>query len=410
MRHTSTSEVVKMPKKVHECVKSVLEDNPDYSESKAWAICNAQFQAEAETIDDVVTCSDLEVDPDEFDAFASQSPDWEAVRAGVWLSEIDDEAVVAYDPETAEAAVSQQADPMANGHQLDPSTGEGICESTGETIHAETMEDLSQDCPHCGEPLSVLGADEQQKDGLSIDVFRIVQDGDDGPVKNGALLGIGADMPNAGVYVDWNIAAWPEGEQLSEPHVSDYGSLEDLEQVASGPVEVIETVHASGRPTDGIEQQAAQVDAVALAFPPGGEVIDHDEGDWGVFLDDLSKHGDPFQMWKGIQRHPDDDLESHDHTTYVALDADSDITDIESVLEGHPAVHYTIDTATVGPMDRPDDWNPSGSEHYHGTDTVDQQAVVVSGLSNEAIEAIDRRYSATVEVVDGVGSAAPTDH
>lgn len=50
----------------------------------------------------------------------------------------------------------EKADPMANGHDLDPETGEGICSQTGKTIEAETMGDLTQDCPHCGDPLSVL--------------------------------------------------------------------------------------------------------------------------------------------------------------------------------------------------------------------------------------------------------------
>jgi hypothetical protein len=31
-----------MPKQVEECVQSVLDDNPDYSESRAYAICYAQ--------------------------------------------------------------------------------------------------------------------------------------------------------------------------------------------------------------------------------------------------------------------------------------------------------------------------------------------------------------------------------
>jgi len=35
-----------MPKKVEECVQSVLEDNPDMDESTAWAICNEQFSEE----------------------------------------------------------------------------------------------------------------------------------------------------------------------------------------------------------------------------------------------------------------------------------------------------------------------------------------------------------------------------
>jgi len=40
----------------------------------------------------------------------------------------------------------------------------------------------------------------------------------------------------------------------------------------------------------------------------------------------------------------------------------------------------------------------------------DQQAVTVSGLSQKAIDAIERRYNAEVSVVDGEASAAPTDH
>lgn len=48
------------------------------------------------------------------------------------------------------------ADPMANGHQLDPETGKGVCENTGEEIEVETMGDLTEDCPYCGRPLSVI--------------------------------------------------------------------------------------------------------------------------------------------------------------------------------------------------------------------------------------------------------------
>lgn len=53
-------------------------------------------------------------------------------------------------------AIGQKGDPMVNGHDLDPETGEGICSSTGETISAETMQDLAGDCPHCGQALSVI--------------------------------------------------------------------------------------------------------------------------------------------------------------------------------------------------------------------------------------------------------------
>lgn len=56
----------------------------------------------------------------------------------------------------SEEATDQKADPMANGHDLDPETGKGTCETTGKEIEAETMKELTDDCPHCGEPLSVL--------------------------------------------------------------------------------------------------------------------------------------------------------------------------------------------------------------------------------------------------------------
>lgn len=32
-----------MPKKVEECVDSILEENPEMNESTAWAICQDQF-------------------------------------------------------------------------------------------------------------------------------------------------------------------------------------------------------------------------------------------------------------------------------------------------------------------------------------------------------------------------------
>ena len=165
-----------------------------------------------------------------------------------------------------------------------------------------------------------------------------------------------------------------------------------------------ELLQAAIAEQEAVEQQA-EVDAVTLHFPPGGEVIDHEAGDWDQFLDDLSKHGDVFQMWKGVQRHPEDTLESHDHATHVALEADKDVTDIEAVLDDHPAVEYVIDPASVSTFDKPEDWEPADSDHVI---TPDQQAVI-TGLSQEAIDAIERRHNVDVEVVDGEGSATPTD-
>jgi len=53
-------------------------------------------------------------------------------------------------------------DPMANGHDMDPGTGEVTCATAGEsfTIEEATFNDLAEDCPLCGEPLSHI--DESQ--------------------------------------------------------------------------------------------------------------------------------------------------------------------------------------------------------------------------------------------------------
>ncbi|GGO03537.1 hypothetical protein [Haloarcula pellucida] len=330
-----------MPEKVHECVQSVLDDNPDMGESRAWAICQAEMQAAVDDVE-VATTDTLGSSPSDMDTFAQQATGWEKQADGVWANE--EEQYLVYD----EAVADQQAGEFA------------------------------------------------------VDVFRIVQSEDSEMDLDGDLMGIGVDFPNAGVYVDWRIDAWPDDEQLDEPHVSDYGTIDDLEQATGGVVEPLTTVDAEATGSDlegqagslppecrkcgehdrmegamvcadcaddGADQQLAtpeqqaEVDAVTLHFPPGGEVIDHEEGDWDQFLDDLSKHGDVFQMWKGLQRHPEDTLESHDHPTYVALEADSDVTDIEDVLDDHPAVDYVINPGSIPVFSKPEGWDPEDSDH-----------------------------------------------
>jgi hypothetical protein len=54
------------------------------------------------------------------------------------------------------------ADPMANGHDMDPETGEVTCSNADETFVLEdaTWGDLTGDCPECGEPLSHVDEDQ----------------------------------------------------------------------------------------------------------------------------------------------------------------------------------------------------------------------------------------------------------
>ena len=67
-------------------------------------------------------------------------------------------------------------------------------------------------------------------------LFELVATEDQEDFETGARLGVGVDFPNSGVYVDWNIGAWPEDERLDGPHVSEYATVEDAQTVAQGEV------------------------------------------------------------------------------------------------------------------------------------------------------------------------------
>lgn len=98
---------------------------------------------------------------------------------------------------------------------------------------------------------------------VGVDVFRIVADEDSEYESD--LLGMGVDFPNHDVYVDWHLEAFGD-DQLDNAHVSIYGSLEDLQQVTDGTIEVIGTV---GSDTGGLAAAAESV--VARADPSSTE-------------------------------------------------------------------------------------------------------------------------------------------
>lgn len=62
------------------------------------------------------------------------------------------------------------------------------------------------------------------------------------------LLGWGCEFPEGGVYVAWNREAFPPEDRLDYPHVSQYGSLDDVEQGTGGTVRLTAVHHDSGRP------------------------------------------------------------------------------------------------------------------------------------------------------------------
>jgi hypothetical protein len=189
-----------MPEKVHDCVESVLEDNPEMTEARAWAICQSEFDEET---GELSTRDELGVDAEALDQLAEESDEWGAVEGG-WVNTDENLAVF-----------------------------EGL------------------------EP-------DEQADSFGVDVFRIVQAEDGDMDLDGDVMGVGVDFPNAGTYVDWRIEAWPDDEQLQDPHVSDYGSVEDLEQATGGVVEHLQTVKAAdGADSGGTDQEGVTLSGLS---------------------------------------------------------------------------------------------------------------------------------------------------
>jgi hypothetical protein len=97
------------------------------------------------------------------------------------------------------------------------------------------------------ESFAVYDPDAEQAEGFAVEVFQIVATDDlrEEMDLQSDLMGIGVDFPNAGVYVDWNIAAWSDEDQLSGPHVSDYATIADLKSATGGEIVSLRTVEAS---------------------------------------------------------------------------------------------------------------------------------------------------------------------
>lgn len=55
---------------------------------------------------------------------------------------------------------------------------------------------------------------------------------------DGGVLGWGVEFPNGDCIVDWNRTAFPKENRLDNPHLSQYGSLADVEQGTGGDVEI----------------------------------------------------------------------------------------------------------------------------------------------------------------------------
>lgn len=59
-------------------------------------------------------------------------------------------------------------------------------------------------------------------------------------------LGWGVEFSSGECYVDWNRMVFDEDDRLDHPHVSKYGSLDDVEQGTGGEVHRVKDFHGYG--------------------------------------------------------------------------------------------------------------------------------------------------------------------
>ena len=77
----------------------------------------------------------------------------------------------------------------------------------------------------------------------SFQTFRVCRDSDRTRIDvDDDLLGWGVRFPSGTCYVEWNRDAFPEDDRLDHDHVSQYGSLADVEQGTGGIVTAVSDV------------------------------------------------------------------------------------------------------------------------------------------------------------------------
>lgn len=77
------------------------------------------------------------------------------------------------------------------------------------------------------------------EDIAGLAVFKVFRDGGTRIDTVDDLLGWGVKFPNGTCVVDWKRTAFPEHQRLDHPHISQYGSLADVEQGTGGTAEVV---------------------------------------------------------------------------------------------------------------------------------------------------------------------------
>lgn len=301
------------PKQVDDCVASVLEDDPSMPESRAWAICKAQQEAEADEPSEVVHLAETNIPAEGLDELCERRPNewgryegqwgvaWIGQQSGATIYEARSESEQQQDAPSVGELIEQFSVDWEGTDGSEPNVSD-LQEWVGATDRTETdaavklagmIDRYREDNPDVDlgkatvsdlldwlgeqsdldvemEGETIVVSEQQQADDFAVDVLEVRQNDDDGPGEDGDLLGMGVDMPNADVYIDWNIDAWPDDQQLSDAHVSIYGTVEGLAQATGNDVDVvdtIDTVEAQALVDDTfptIEQQETEGETVTL--------------------------------------------------------------------------------------------------------------------------------------------------
>lgn len=209
-----------------------------------------------------------------FDAFADVQADIQGVDGSVEHQfpalHDQDEAVIldALNHAGVAGLTEKEVRQMLNGIQ-------GVDLQTDEPATSDEFDDLPpeggpEDADERGEQMAQFmaeqrrgrsGSDDQDpsdapleaQDDFQATVFRVVAPDDEADRYDDPVLGIGVDFPNSDVYVDWRNSVFPD--ELDDPHVSVYGSVDDLEQATGNVVEPIDTlgIQAAKVLVDGVE-------------------------------------------------------------------------------------------------------------------------------------------------------------
>jgi len=229
-------------------------------------------------------------------------------------------------------------------------------------------------------------------EGFEADVFRVKPPEDGDMDFESDVIGVGIDFPNHDVYVDWKNSAFPD--ELDDPHVSVYGSIDDLEQATDNRTETIQTIDPDGVEKDDsprvIEFEKDDGQWVSFVGPRGGSgwvnlmtgekryqkrrpgpgPEDVDEGEFAEGWDEPPEDFSELAVGQSVELYDQSDEEYHEAQIVDFEDGqpkvDGDSLPADGVVAGEM---QTSLTAVEADYDRHDEWFEGGDytpEQYWG--------------------------------------------